>query len=174
MPLSSGGKPEVDEHPLLFPTVLRHVAPSDEGRSVRHNLQIRVPIDDHHTQVFRANFVPSETERSPADAPVPFRFTPLKTAPREYRMDMVSAQDSMAWETQGPVTDRATEHLGVGDEGVIELRKLLNEQIERVQQGLEPIGIIRDPNKNQLIDLGVINERIGLYGNRPKQNRIAS
>ncbi len=45
------------------------------------------------------------------------------------------------------LTDRATEHLGVGDEGVIELRKLLREQIERVQQGLEPLGMIRDPAK---------------------------
>jgi hypothetical protein len=32
-----------------------------------------------------------------------------------------------------------------------------------VQQGLEPIGVIRDSEKNRLIDLGVINERIGLY-----------
>jgi len=32
-----------------------------------------------------------------------------------------------------------------------------------VQQGLDPIGIIRDPAKNKLIDLGVINERIGLF-----------
>jgi 5,5'-dehydrodivanillate O-demethylase len=69
----------------------------------------------------------------------------------------------MAWETQGLLTDRANEHLGVGDEGIIELRKLLIEQIERVQRGLEPMGLIRDPAKNQLIDLGVINERIGLY-----------
>jgi len=161
--LATGSKPEVDEHPLLFPSVLRHVAPFKEAQSVRHNLQIRVPVDDHHTQVFRANFVPLNNERSPADAPVPFRFTPLKTGPREYRMDMVSAQDSMAWETQGALADRATEHLGVADEGVIELRKLLREQIERVQQGLDPIGVIRDPAQNQLIDLGVINERIGLY-----------
>ena len=161
--LATGSKPEVDEHPLLFPSVLRHVAPFDDGKSVRHNLQIRVPVDDHHTQVFRANFVPSETDRSPAAAPVPLRFTPLKTAAREYRLDMVSAQDSMAWETQGLLTDRATEHLGVGDEGVIELRKLLREQIDRVAQGLEPLGTIRDPALNQLIDLGVINERIGLY-----------
>ncbi|MEO6164422.1 MAG: Rieske 2Fe-2S domain-containing protein [Candidatus Binatia bacterium] len=170
--LATGSKPEVDEHPLLFPSVLRHVAPFNEGKSVRHNLQIRVPVDDHHTQVFRANFVPSETESSPADAPVPFRFTPLKTAPREYRMDMVSAQDSMAWETQGSLTDRATEHLGVGDEGVIELRKLLKEQIERVQQGFDPLGTIRDPAHNQLIDLGVINERIGLFS--PSPTRAAS
>ena len=100
-----------------FPRCLRHVAPFNEGNGHRHNLQIRVPVDDFHTQVFRVNFVPSETERSPADAPVPFRFTPLKTGPREYKMNMVSAQDSMAWETQGLLANRAREHLGVGDEG---------------------------------------------------------
>jgi 5,5'-dehydrodivanillate O-demethylase len=87
----------------------------------------------------------------------------LKTGPREYKMNMIPAQDSMAWETQGSRTDRTQEHLGVGDEGIIELRKLLREQIERVQRGLDPIGIIRDPAKNELIDLGVINERIGLF-----------
>jgi hypothetical protein len=40
---------------------------------------------------------------------------------------------------------------------------MLTEQIERVQQGYDPIGIIRDPAKNKIIDLDVINERIGLY-----------
>ena len=163
LPLATGGEPAVDDHPLLFPTVLRHVAPFNEGSGHRHNLQIRVPVDDHHTQVFRANFLPMDSERSPADAPVPVRFVQLKTGPREYKMNMIPAQDSMAWETQGSRTDRTQEHLGVGDEGVIELRKLLREQIERVQNGLEPIGIIRDPEKNRLIDLGVINERIGLF-----------
>ncbi|MGH7874022.1 MAG: Rieske 2Fe-2S domain-containing protein [Candidatus Binatia bacterium] len=163
LPLATGGAPAVDDHPLLFPTVLRHVAPFNEGSGHRHNLQIRVPVDDHHTQVFRANFLPMESERSPADAPVPLRFVQLKTGPREYKMNMIPAQDSMAWETQGARTDRTQEHLGVGDEGVIELRKLLREQIERVQNGLEPIGVIRDPENNKLIDLGVINERIGLF-----------
>ena len=163
LPLATGGEAAVDDHPLLFPTVLRHVAPFNEGTGHRHNLQIRVPVDDFHTQVFRVNFLPMESERSPADAPVPLRFVQLKTGPREYKMNMIPAQDSMAWETQGARTDREQEHLGVGDEGIIELRKLLREQIERVQQGLEPMGIIRDPGKNRLIDLGVINERIGLF-----------
>ncbi len=176
LPLATGGKVEVDEHPLLFPTILRHVAPYEEGHGHRHNLQIRVPVDDFHTQVFRVNFVPSDRDCSPPDAPVPFRFTALKSGPGEYKMNMVSAQDSMAWETQGRVTNRAQEHLGVGDEGVIELRELLREQIERVQQGLEPIGIIHDPVKNQLIDLGVFNERIGVYPTsdvRATENRAA-
>lgn len=166
--LATGAKPQVDEHPLLFPTILRHVAPADDGKGCRHNLQIRVPVDDEHTQVFRVNFIPSDTERTPAEAEVPWRFSALKTGPREYKMNMVSAQDSMAWETQGPLTDRGQEHLGAGDEGIIALRKLLREQIERVQQGLDPIGMIRDPEKNRLIDLGVINERIGLPGKRDK------
>jgi 5,5'-dehydrodivanillate O-demethylase len=163
LPLATGGDAAVDDHPLLFPTVLRHVAPFNEGSGHRHNLQIRVPVDDHHTQVFRVNFLPMESERSPADVPVPMRFVQLKTGPREYKMNMIPAQDSMAWETQGALTDRAREHLGVGDEGIIELRKLLREQIECVQQGRDPIGIIRDPAQNELIDLGVINERIGLF-----------
>lgn len=169
LPLATGGDPAVDDHPLLFPTVLRHVAPFNEGSGHRHNLQIRVPVDDHHTQVFRVNFLPMESERSPADAPVPVRFVQLKTDVREYKMNMIPAQDSMAWETQGSRTDRTQEHLGIGDEGVIALRKLLREQIERVQQGREPMGIIRDPEKNRLIDLGVINERIGLMGAQSPQ-----
>ena len=78
-------------------------------------------------------------------------------------MSMVSAQDSMAWETQGVVTDRTQERLGVGDEGIILFRKMLKEQIENVQNGLEPIGMVRDPQRNQIIELHVINERIGLY-----------
>ena len=78
-------------------------------------------------------------------------------------MRMVSAQDSMAWETQGAVTDRTQERLGAGDEGIILFRKILKEQIEVVKKGFDPIGMIRDPEKNQIIELNVINERIGVY-----------
>lgn len=153
----------VDEHPLLFPTTLRHVAPYEDGKGHRHNLQIRVPVDDTHTQVFRVNFVPSDVEKSLPETQVPFRYSQLKKGIRDYDLRMVSAQDSMAWETQGVITDRTQERLGAGDEGIISLRKLLKEQIEMVQKGLDPIGIIRDPEKNRMIDLNVINERIGLY-----------
>src|SRR5918992_984316 len=167
LPYATGEGSQVDEHPLLFPTILRHVAPADDGKAHRHNLQIRVPVDDHHTQVFRVNFVRSPSEKPAADDEVPVQFSQLKDGPRGYNLRMVSAQDSMAWGTQGKVTDRTQEHLGTGDEGVVALRRLLKEQIERVRQGLDPLGIIRDPAKNEIIDLGVINERIGLH---PTQN----
>ncbi len=166
LPFAPGEAPMRDEHPLLFPTVLRHVAPYEEGSRERHNLQIRVPIDDQRTQVFRVNFVPSDTDVSLPDAPVPWRYTALKTGPREYKMNMVSAQDSMAWETQGAITDRSQERLGAGDEGIILLRKLLREQIEIVRQGGEPMGLVRDLKKNRMIELAVINDRIGLHAPR--------
>ena len=155
--------PLTDQHPLLFPTILRHVAPYKKDKGFRHNLQIRVPVDDTHTQVYRVNFVPSSTDRSPANEDPPFEFCPLKSGPRQYNLNMVSAQDSMAWETQGTITDRTREHLGVSDEGVILLRKLLKEQIEVVQRGFDPIGVIRDPRKNHIIEFDVVNERIGLF-----------
>jgi 5,5'-dehydrodivanillate O-demethylase len=167
LPVAAGENPMVDEHPLLFPTTLRHVAPDEDGKGHRHNLQIRVPVDDTHTQVFRVNFVPSEVEKSPVETQVPFRYSQLKKGVGDYDLRMVSAQDSMAWETQGSITDRTQERLGAGDEGIISLRKFLNAQIGVVQKGLDPIGVIRDPEKNRIIELNVINERIGL---NPAQN----
>ena len=68
----------------------------------------------------------------------------------------------MAWETQGAPTDRTQEHLGVGDEGIILLRKILREQIDTVRNGGEPLGVVRDAQKNRLIEFEVINERIGI------------
>ena len=159
----TGGSPLIDQHPLLFPTTLRHVAPYRKNQGLRHNLQIRVPVDDTRTRVFRVNFLPSATESSPSDGNAPFEYSVLKSGEREYNWNMVAAQDSMAWETQGPITDRAEERLGIGDEGIILLRKLLKEQIEIVQKGLDPIGVIRDQEENHIIEFDVINERIGLY-----------
>jgi len=152
--------PMIDQHPLVFPTILRHVFKQGE---FRHNLQIRVPVDDAHTQVYVVYFMPSETERSPKDQDPPYQYVPLKNSKGEYNLQMVLAQDSMAWETQGPVTDRTQEHLGVSDEGIIVFRKLLKEQIEAVQRGGDPLGVIRDPEKNRIIEFEVINERIGLF-----------
>lgn len=164
-----GDPPMTDEHPLLFPTILRHVSndlsrgKGSGERLYRHNLQIRVPVDDEHTQVYRVNFVPMTNERSPEDQDPPFEYRPLKDENGEYLMHVVSAQDCMAWETQGAITDRTREHLGVSDRGIVILRKLYREQIEIVQKGGEPMGIIRDPAKNKMIVLDVINERIGLH-----------
>jgi hypothetical protein len=40
----------------------------------------------------------------------------------------------------------------------------LQEQIKIVRNGGEPLGVIRDSNKNSIIEFDVINERIAVYG----------
>ena len=159
-----GDPPLVDEHPLIFPTILRIVTPAAGGRKngYRHALQIRVPVDDTHTQVYRVNFVPSVNERSPADQDPPHEYRANKDENGNYYLHIVGAQDAMAWETQGALTDRTKEHLGYADRGIVMLRKLLKEQIEIVQEGGEPMGLIRDPAKNKMIHIAVMNEKIGL------------
>ena len=52
----------------------------------------------------------------------------------------------MAWETQGPIHDRTRERLAVSDHGVVQYREMLLREIKKVQQGLDPINVFRDPN----------------------------
>ncbi len=155
--------PTVDQHPLVFPTILRHVLRERKEGRIWHDLQIRVPIDDSHTQVYVVYSEPSTMERVPPDQDPPYEYVPLKRPDGQYDMSYVLAQDSMAWETQGAITDRTQEHLGASDEGIIVFRKLLKEQIGIVQRGGDPMGVIRDTEKNRIIAFDVINERIGLY-----------
>jgi hypothetical protein len=44
----------------------------------------------------------------------------------------------------------------------------LREQIEIVRKGGDPLGVVRDAGKNQLIEFDVINERVGLFGKEQK------
>lgn len=162
---------QLDQHPLVFPITLRHVFRALKTTGLlMHNVQIRVPVDDAHTQVFVVYFSPTDTDKSPADGDTPWEYFPIRDENGEYRLNEVLVQDAMAWETQGAPTDRSQEHLGVGDEGIILLRKILREQIELVRKGGEPLGVVRDPKKNQIIEFDVVNERVGLFG---KEKRVA-
>ena len=79
----------------------------------------------------------------------------LKDESGEYTLDNFSSQDAMAWETQGPVLDRTIEKLGTSDRGLVLYRRMLQEQIAAVQQGKEPLGVVRDPKKNEMIVIKV-------------------
>ena len=57
-------------------------------------------------------------------------------------------QDRVAQESQGLIADRTKEHLATSDQGILMLRKMIRDSIEAVQQGKDPIGVIRDSNDN--------------------------
>lgn len=159
---SPGGGTQVDQHPLLFPNALRHVAHNRQTKLLRHNLQFRIPIDDTHTQVIVVNFEPNDKDRSPADAVVPVNYIDFRAGEDGYDMSLVPAQDFMAWETQGPIMNRAEEYLGAADRGIVTLRRLLRDQIDIVEKGGTPMGIVPASKQDPVIELEVINERIGL------------
>lgn len=135
----------VDEHPLLFPNVLR------EGNAT----QIRVPIDDTHTQEYFVRFEPAddpgfveEDDGIRIEYPGPYKTPPDRRYP-EARFDIssnIQAGDYMAWETQGPIADREREHLATSDRGVVLLREIMRREIEKVERGLDPMGVVRDPD----------------------------
>jgi 5,5'-dehydrodivanillate O-demethylase len=163
-PQKPGDSPQVDQHPLLFPTALRHVSHDRETGRHRHNVQFRMPIDDTNTCVIVANFEPNEDEHTPADADAPVEHIEFRIGENRegYRMDMVASQDFMAWETQGPIMDRSEEQLGLADKGLVVLRRMLREQIDIVAAGGTPMAIVSADQQDPIIELEVINERIGL------------
>ena len=134
---------KVEEHPLLFPTVLRQA----------NRTQIRVPIDDTHTWIVYVHFVPDTADARPNKEGVPVVYREAFKNPlgarhpfTKFRMDQVDAQDFMAWETQGPILDRTRERLTGSDRGVVMYREMLRREIEKVQRGLDPMNVFRDPN----------------------------
>jgi 5,5'-dehydrodivanillate O-demethylase len=139
----------IDEHPILFPNVLRQ---GNVG-------QIRVPMDDTHTKVYFVRFFPSENGEIVENDELPVEYIePYKTPPdalhpyTRFRMDAVQAQDHMAWETQGPICDRTQERLATSDRGVVMLREVMMREMKKVRQGADPMGVIRDPARNPMID----------------------
>jgi 5,5'-dehydrodivanillate O-demethylase len=92
---------------------------------------------------------------------IPVYPVPLRDEQGDWLRDYVDGQDIVAWVTQGEVADRSQEHLGRSDLGVIALRKLFAEQIDRVAGGQDPICTYRDPAANVQIDLPMEKEKFG-------------
>jgi 5,5'-dehydrodivanillate O-demethylase len=145
-------------HPVVFPNILA-VGNGDEA-SRYYSFQIRVPVDDTHTMHLWYNaYIP------PKGAAVPPHLTervwlydvPYQDENGEFIVDNIDGQDMMAWITQGAVADRTRENLGASDKGVAMYRRALKREIRKVEEGLDPIGVVRDPVRNTRIDLP--NER---------------
>jgi 5,5'-dehydrodivanillate O-demethylase oxygenase subunit len=134
-------------NPLIVPNILR------QQSGAWHNLHWRVPIDDTHTNIIVLNFTRNPDGRKEEQPDVPVDFTPETLPDGSYAMNSFFGQDKMAWETQGRVWDRSKEHTGASDHGIAMLRQMLLEQVLVVQEGGDPMGLIRDPERNQIIEL---------------------
>lgn len=147
-----GGSEDDDDwrvgHPLIFPLMLR------VGAHGQSRFQIRVPVDDTHTlHYWYACYRPPPGVSVPAQAEVPSYRVPWRDEQGGFRLDFVDGQDIMAWVSQGAIADRTRETLGSSDRGIVLYRRLLLDQLERVRAGHDPLGVVRDPARNQVIEL---------------------
>ena len=143
----------VEQHPNMFPNVLR----------VHNSTEIRVPIDDTHARIFEVYFEMAQDgslhDDDELELPVEFGEPYKEPADRLHpftrmKMDTVPQQDQAMWEMQGPIFDRTTEHLSYSDRGVSLFRKIMFENIVRVQEGEDPLGVFRDPD-HPMIETGL-------------------
>lgn len=66
--------------------------------------------------------------------------------------------DLFATESQGPIQDRTQEHPVSSDKPIVAARKLLLKAVRDVQEGREPLHVIRDPKCNRFPHLVVLSQ----------------
>jgi 5,5'-dehydrodivanillate O-demethylase oxygenase subunit len=155
-----GGSEEDDDwkigHPLIFPNMLR------VGAYRQHRFQIRVPVDDTHTLHFWYScYVPESGKHVPSQVSIPAYAVEWQDEDGDFLVDFVDGQDIMSWVTQGPIADRTREILGSSDRGIALYRRLLFKQLEIVEASEDPMGIIRDADRNQIVELPQEREKYG-------------
>ena len=137
---------------MIFPSTLR----------IYNQFSVKVPIDDTHTRQYHVyvDLQPdgSGSQRPNGDIEYYVESTGDGKSPPEarhpearYRMDKLRFQDFTVLETQGPVAVRERERLGTSDRGVVLFRSILAREIEKVKEGQDPIGVVREGD-NDLID----------------------
>jgi 5,5'-dehydrodivanillate O-demethylase len=129
-------------HPQIFPGTAQV--------SYNHGwvqFQIRVPVDDTNTNLYWYNCRPHKAG-DPPQAEVPIWENPWANEEGRYIPEQLNAQDMMVMLSQGEITDHSQENLLESDKGVVLYRRTLLQEIERVERGEDPMGVIRDEAKN--------------------------
>jgi 5,5'-dehydrodivanillate O-demethylase len=159
-------------HPLVFPMMLK------SGSAAHPVYQMRSPIDDHHTLHvwYSAHYgapgdMPLEAPESVPVYEVPVPMLNERGQPAWDLIDNNSGQDIVMWYTQGAVANRTEEHLGLSDRGIILYRKLLQENLEKIRRGEDPMNVFRDPASNVCLELPVERAKFGPGVYKPGERR---
>src|SRR5690606_38168003 len=111
-----------------------------------NQFQIRVPMDDTTTMHYWYNcFHPAEGLEIPEGYPTTSYEVPIRDERGEYIKDYVDGQDIMMWESQGAINDRTQEHLGATDRGIVQFRRMLAREMNKVLNGEDPMCVFREP-----------------------------
>jgi hypothetical protein len=114
-----------------------------------------VPVDNEHITAFSIiawpleNGAPKKTWRPRTDTVLDIR---PATIDRPYQERQRRPDDLEAQESQRAIAVHALETLGMSDMGIVALRKMLREQLDRVQRGEDPINVTRGTAAKTVIE----------------------
>jgi len=120
-----------------------------------------VPVDNEHVRGISIVCWPLENGRRKegwkpgTDTIADIR--PGSTLARTYEERQRKPDDLEAQEGQRTIAVHALENLGHSDTGIVMLRRMLREQIQRVERGLDPVNTVRDEAANHRISTGAWN-----------------
>jgi len=110
-----------------------------------------VPIDNEHVMALSIVAWPLENGKLKQDwrpgTDTVSDIRPGHETTRSYRERQLRPDDLEAQESQRPIAIHALERLAGSDLGVVRLRRLLAEQVKKVELGEDPMNVFRDPNQ---------------------------
>jgi 5,5'-dehydrodivanillate O-demethylase len=158
------------EHHLLMPGI--SVGGSSGRRLVENSsgtpptsARWSVPIDDTHTMILRVRFKPADNPGQYKGNPLGSEWKPIRVEPyKEYKESdnptlgytlppVVPTEDATILDSMGPIVDRHNENLSVVDAGMRMLRGMYLTEVEKVRNGADPTGTVREDTKNRLIPI---------------------
>lgn len=140
-----------EQHPLW---TIGRVCLWPNGFFLGDHFEWRVPVDDENTLSVTWSFIRVPREREPyVQSRIPTWTSPIKDDTGRWITSHVINQDIVAWVGQGRVADRTQENLGASDRGIAMLRRRLLEDIDAVQAGRDPKGVLRDADASQRVFL---------------------
>jgi hypothetical protein len=120
-----------------------------------------VPIDNEHVRGISIVAWPLENGASKPDwkpgTDTIADIRPGSYLERSYEERQKKPDDLEAKEGQRPIAIHALEHLAHSDTGIVMLRRLLHEQLKRIEQGFDPVNTMRDLKANKRIPTGAWN-----------------
>jgi hypothetical protein len=124
------------------------IPPSDKDTQKKGNISQQayvaawvVPIDDHNSKRMYLRFNDHRNPLRPVQRAMNFG----QKKDRTYEEGQRHPGDYEMFVSQGPIAIHGYENLTPTDYGIIALRQMLKENIRAVQEGRDPLGVVRDP-----------------------------
>ena len=131
-----------DEHNMRFDFIFNRERPIVRERYTKHHAVERTPDGRH---------VRNLSNRYMQDREL------MKTSNYTGMGDYFPVHDAFATETMGPIVDRTREHLGSTDVCIVAARRALLNSIAAMQEGKDPIHVIRNEADNDCSNIVVVS-----------------